>query len=59
MVIAQAGAIDPLVALLSGGRTDGVEEAAAGALRRLTLNDENQVAVARAGAISSLVALMR
>ena len=47
------------MALLSGGGTDGVKEAAAGALWSLASNNaDNQVAIARAGATVPLVALL-
>jgi vacuolar protein 8 len=47
-LIAQAGAIAPLVALVQSG-TAGQKEQAAGALRNLALNDENKVLIAQAG----------
>jgi vacuolar protein 8 len=56
--ISQAGAIAPLVALLSGGGIDRVKDAAAGALATLAVNADNQVAIARAGAIAPLGAML-
>ena len=47
VLIAQAGAIAPLVTLQSG--TAGQKKYAAGALANLALNDENQVLIAQAG----------
>jgi vacuolar protein 8 len=48
-LIAQAGAIAPLVTLVQSG-TDGQKEQAAGALRNLADNNaENQVSIAQAG----------
>ena len=55
--IARAGAIEPLVALVSGGNA-GAQEAAAAALHWLAFGADNQVAIARAGAIEPLVALL-
>ena len=55
--IARAGAIEPLVALVSGGNA-GTQEAAAAALHWLAFGADNQVAIARAGAIEPLVALL-
>ena len=51
VAIAGAGAIPPLVALLSSGTAAGKEEAAAGALWNLALTPDNRVAIAGAGAI--------
>ena len=48
VLIAQAGAIAPLVTLVQSG-TDGQKEQAAGALRILALNAENMVLIAQAG----------
>ena len=48
VLIAQAGAIAPLVTLVQSG-TDGQKKQAAGALRNLAANDENQVLIAQAG----------
>ena len=47
-MIAQAGAIAPLVTLVQSG-TAGQKEQAAGALRNLALNAENKVLIAQAG----------
>ena len=52
VAIVRAGAIVPLMALLSGGGADGVKEAAAGALRNLAANADNQLAIAQSGAIA-------
>ena len=58
-VIARAGAIEPLVALLSGDNA-GAQEAAAAALGNLAFDEaDNTLAIARAGAIEPLVALLR
>ena len=57
-VLRLAGAIDPLVALLRGGSAVAKEEAA-GALRNLACNDDNEVAIAAAGGIVPLVELTR
>ena len=48
VLIAQAGAIAPLVTLVQSG-TAGQKEHAAGALRNLAKNAENQVLIAKAG----------
>ena len=58
MAIAAAGGIPPLVALVRDGDAGGKEQAA-GALRSLAVNADNQVAIARAGGIEPLVALAR
>ena len=58
VLIAQAGAIAPLVTLVQSG-TDRQKESAAWALRNLALNDENQVLIAQAGAIAPLVTLVQ
>ena len=57
VAIAQAGAIKPLVALVSGDSA-GAQEAAAAALHWLAFGADNQLAIARAGAIEPLVALL-
>ena len=58
-IIARAGAIEPLVAMLRGGSAEA-QEVAADALRNLAASaDDIQVAIARAGAIEPLVALVR
>jgi vacuolar protein 8 len=57
-LIAQAGAIAPLVTLVQSG-TDRQKEHAAGALRNLAINDENNVLIAQAGAIAPLVTLVQ
>ena len=56
--IARAGAITPLVALLSADGTDAVKEAASGAIRNLSANTDNAADIARAGAVMPLVALL-
>ena len=59
ILIAKAGAIPPLVALLQNG-TDVAKENAAGALMFIAYrNDNNKVAIAQAGAIPPLVALLQ
>jgi hypothetical protein len=58
VLIAQAGAIVPLVTLVQSG-TDGQKEHAARALRNLADNDENKVLIAQAGAIAPLVTLVQ
>jgi hypothetical protein len=50
VVIAQAGAIAPLVTLVQSG-TDGQKEYAAGALFSLAATAKNQVLIAQAGAV--------
>ncbi|HVT62519.1 MAG TPA: HEAT repeat domain-containing protein, partial [Legionellaceae bacterium] len=55
--IAQAGAIAPLVKLLSDSDTV-VRQNAAAALYNLALNSENQISIAQAGAIAPLVKLL-
>jgi hypothetical protein len=58
-LIAQAGAIAPLVTLVQSG-TEGQKENAAGALRSLSANNaENKVLIAQAGAIAPLVTLVQ
>jgi vacuolar protein 8 len=47
-LIAQAGAIAPLVTLVQSG-TAGQKEQAAGALKNLAANAENKVLIAQAG----------
>ena len=54
-----AGAIGPLVTLLSKGGTIGAKEAAAGALRNLAVNVDNQVLIVEAGAVRPLVELCK
>jgi hypothetical protein len=58
VLIAQAGAIAPLVTLVQSG-TAGQKRKAAGALRWLAFNDENEVLIAQAGAIAPLVTLVQ
>ena len=58
VLIAQAGAIAPLVTLLQSG-TAGQKENAANALWSLARNAENQVLIAQAGAIAPLVTLVQ
>ena len=48
VLIAQAGAIAPLVTLVQSG-TAGQKESAAGALKSLAINAENKVLIAQAG----------
>ena len=57
-LIREAGAIPPLVALLSGGPESRAAGTAAAALQNLTLSGEGQAAIAEAGAIPPLVALL-
>lgn len=60
-LIARAGAIEPLVALLDGEAAHSSELAqqyAASALAELALRAENKLAIDRAGGISPLVALL-
>ena len=56
-LIAAAGAIPPLIALLSSPKV-GVQGAAAGALQNLGGHVENKVRIASAGAIPPLIALL-
>ena len=56
-VIADAGGIPPLVALLANGAADGQEQAAR-ALGNLAYNNANKVAIADAGGIQAFVALV-
>lgn len=57
--ILQAGAITPLVALLSGNGSDGLKSAAAAALKSLANHSEDtSSAIITAGAISPLVELL-
>ena len=56
--IREAGAIPPLVALLSGGPESEAAEEAALALSNLASDDEGEAAVTEAGAIPPLVALL-
>ena len=58
VAIVKAGAIGPLVELLSLG-SDNAKEQAAGALRNLSINAANRAAIAAAGAIAPLVELLR
>jgi vacuolar protein 8 len=59
VAIEQAGAIAPLVAMLSSYSTYSQRtRAPAEALANLAFNDDNRVAIARAGAIAPLVALL-
>ena len=59
MEIAQEGAIPPLVALLRGGGTDTIKQAAAArALQNLALNTNNAAAIAWTGGIPPLIALL-
>ncbi len=56
--IADAGGIQPLIALLSSPSVVGVQENAAGALGVLSVNAENKAAIASAGCIPHLIALL-
>lgn len=58
VAIARAGAIAPLVDMVSGGGSDQLKEEAVCALRNLAGNAQNRVIIARAGAIAPLVALL-
>lgn len=58
MLSARAGAIAPLICMLSGDETDMCKELAACALRNLAINTNNKMIIARAGAIAPLVALL-
>ena len=58
MAIAQAGAIEPFVALLRSGSAKAQEKAAQ-TLGNLACNAENKVAITQAGAIEPLEALAR
>ena len=57
-VIADAGAIAPLVDLLSGSMGEGAQEEAAGALLALAENEGNRTAITLAGGIGGLVLLL-
>jgi hypothetical protein len=56
--IAQAGAIAPLVNLLSGENGDGAQEEGAGALYALADNAANRLNITEAGGIGPLVVLL-
>ena len=56
--IMRSGALEPLVRLLGGGGP-GAREAAAGALRNLAVNVDNQVLIVEAGAVRPLVELCK
>ena len=58
LAIAPMSATNRIVALLSGVDADDVKMAAAEALWNLSFNDDNAVAIGRAGAIAPLVALL-
>uniref|UniRef100_A0A7S3K3I7 Armadillo repeat-containing domain-containing protein n=1 Tax=Aureoumbra lagunensis TaxID=44058 RepID=A0A7S3K3I7_9STRA len=62
VAIAEAGAIPPLVKLLTSrfatAKENAAGEKAAGALRALAVNDENKVTIAEARAISPLINLL-
>ena len=58
VVSARAGAIAPLISMLSGDETDMCKELAACALRNLAMNAKYTMIIARAGAIAPLVALL-
>ena len=57
-LIREAGAIQPLVAMLSGGIESEAARTAAGALSNLAVNSANKAAITEAGAIPPLVALL-
>ena len=58
VLIADAGAIEPLVGLIKQGEADAVKEHACGALWRISIeNKANQAAIARAGAIPHICKL--
>lgn len=59
LAVAPVSAANRIVALLSGGGTDTVKEAAAGALLHLSCNDSTKVAITQAGAIPPLAAMLR
>ena len=56
--LARAGAISPLVALLSGGPESEAAEQAAWTLGNLAMDDAGRAVIAEAGAIPPLVALL-
>ena len=56
--IAEAGAITPLVNLLSGLRGDDAQEAAANALRALAGDSSNRLLITESGGIGPLVLLL-
>ena len=56
--LARAGAISPLVALLSGGPESKAAGRAARALTNLAMSDASRAAITEAGAIPALVALL-
>ena len=56
--IAEAGAISPLVDLLSGEKGGEAQEEAAGALLALAENESNRMAITEAGGIGPLVLLL-
>ena len=58
ILIADAGAIPPLVDLVRNG-TDAGKEAGAGALGNLAFNDNNKIIIRDAGAIPPLVELLK
>ena len=57
-VIARAGAIDPLVSLLSGDHGEEAQEEAAGALTALARYESNRIEISTKGGIGPLVALL-
>lgn len=57
-LIAEAGAITPLVSLLNGRRGPEAQEEAAGALTALADQERNRVAITEAGGIGPLVMLL-
>ena len=56
--IANAGAIEPLVALLSGDQGQGAQEEAAGALTALCRFESNRIEISEKGGIGPLVSLL-
>jgi len=57
LAIEAAGAVKPLVALLSKG-TPGVQEEAAGALMNLAAHADNKRAIAAANGVDALVPML-
>ena len=57
-LIAEAGAIEPLVALLNGEKGIEAQEEAAGALTALARYQSNRIAISDIGGIGPLVALL-
>ena len=57
--ITEAGAVGPLVALLSGSAPDAVKVAAVAVLKRIAAEQIGTVAIAAAGGVDALVTLLR